>query len=293
MTRALWITTKTNETTNHVRAWESVYGETVHRTFNHMALRNDWMFLDWAREIKPDVIFYVGANLAPGNPRLDTLHELRKLAPTVLLCSDAADTPWHPVLRQYRKHESFDLLVSLDGSKTPFVDMAVLTPGNPEPFTIDVPRNIRCGFSGTVGRWNTRSEIINALEWLGGLTVRLRSPSDGYSEHAAFLRHCRMVLNTSWTGSGLTHHIKGRVLEAGWAGCALLEYYESPIKEWFPDDCYFSWRNAKEAASIIKDASDDEINQRARRLAEEVRARYSAEKIYGEILRRINVDITQ
>ncbi|SRR5713226_1845302 len=288
--RALWITTNTNETTNHVKAWESAYGPTVHRTFDHMALRNDWMFLDWAREIRPSVVFYVGANLAPGNPRMDTLSELRSLAPTVLLCSDAADTPWHPVLRQYRKHNSFDLLVSLDGSRTPFVDMTILTPVAPEFFSGDgQSRDIRCGFSGTVGRWNTRAETINALEWFGGLTVRRRAPTDGYEDHAAFMRRCRMVLNTSLTGSGQAHHIKGRVLEAGWVGCALLESAGSPIGEWFPDDCYFTWRDAVDAAAIIKDTSDEEITRRATRLAEEVRSRFTPMQIYGEVLKRIGL----
>ena len=292
--RSLFITTKTSDCDNHVKAWKSVYGETAHRTFDHMGLRNDWMFLDWAREIEPDVIFYIGANQAPGNPKPDTLRALRAFAPMVLLCSDAADTPWHPVLNQYRKQGCFDLLVSIDGSRTPYVDLATLTPIAPEPFTrSDVPRDICCGFSGTVGRWNIRSETINALEWLGGLTVREREPQDGYNEHAAFMRRCKMILNTSWTGSGQSHHIKGRVLEAGWAGCALLEYAESPIAEWFPSDCYFIWRDAKEAATIIKDASDEEISHRAERLAHEVRTRYSAKSIYEEILKRINVHIAQ
>jgi hypothetical protein len=98
-----------------------------------------------------------------------------------------------------------------------------------------------------------------------------------------------MMLNISYTGSQLTHHIKGRVLESGWAGCALLESAGSPIAEWFPEDCYFTWRDAKEAAAIIRDATDEEIAHRAERLAKEVRARYSAKLIYGEILRRIGL----
>ena len=69
-----------------------------------------------------------------------------------------------------------------------------------------------------------------------------------------------MVLNTSWTGSD-RHHIKGRVLEAGWAGCALLEQAESPIAKWFPR-IVILLGDAKEAAEIIKNASDDEINLR-------------------------------
>jgi hypothetical protein len=292
--KALWITTNTNEVFNHVKAWESVYGKTVHKTFNHMAIRNDWMFIEWAQEFKPDIIFYIGANLAPGNPKKDILGELRKFAPTVLLCSDAADEPWHPVLDQYRKHSSFDLMVSLDGSHTPFVDMATLTPVSPELFNAEGNKDIHCGFSGTVGKVGERAETIGDLKRLGFLTVRPRESFDGYNSHAFFMRRSRMILNTSLTGSGKAHHIKGRVLEAGWAGCALLEMEGSPIREWFPDDCYFTWRSSKEAAAIIYDASDDEISHRARRLSEEVRKHYSPKSIYDSILKRIgNVRIAQ
>ncbi len=289
--KSLFITTKTNETTNHVKAWESAFGEAAHFRFDHNAgIRNDWQFGEVVVQHKPDVVFYIGANQAPGNPRPDTLRALRAFAPTVLLCSDAADTPWHPVLNQYRKQECFDLLVSIDGSRTPYVDFSTLTPVAPEPFTgTDMPRDIRCGFSGTVGRWNARSETINALEWFGNLTVRKRSPLDGYDDHAHFMSQCRMILNISYTGSQLTHHIKGRVLEAGWAGCALLEYIGSPIAEWFPEDCYFTWRDAKEAAGLIRDLDETTIERVAKRLSEEVRERYSPRLIYGQILEKLGI----
>ena len=240
--------------------------------------------------MKPDVIFYIGANQAPGNPRSETLRALRKIAPTVLLCSDAADTPWHPVLRQYRKLECFDLLVALDGSRTQYVGMAVLTPVSPEMFSgVDEPRDIRCGFSGTVGRWNARSETINALEWFGDLTVRRRETVDGYDDHARFMRRCRMILNLSYTGSQLSHHIKGRVIEAGLSGCALLESAGSPIADWFPEGCWFTFRDPPEAAAMIRDLSDAEIEKAASALSGFVREHYMPKHIYGSILEKLGL----
>ncbi len=207
------------------------------------------------------------------------------------LCSDAQDKPWHGVLDVYKKHNCFDLQVSLDGGKYHALDMSTLTPVDPTLYNGTAKRDIRCGFSGAVGTMGDRSEIIHSLEWFGGLTVRGRTLKGGYEDHVKFMRRCKMILNTSWTGTGDAHHIKGRVLETGWAGGALLEMSESPIEKWFPKDCYFTWRNAKEAAEIIADASDKEISQKAKRLSEEVRRRFSAKMIYGEILKRVGITL--
>ena len=286
--RALFITTKTNETTNHVRAWESVYGEAVHFTFDHEGIRNDWQFLEAAESVQPDVIFYIGANIGKGNPKTENLVALRKFAPTVLLCSDAADYPWHKALGAYRMHKCFSLQVSIDGARDAPVDLAVLTPVDSRPFdSIQPVRDIRCGFSGTVGRWNTRAETIMALEWLGGLTVRRRHEDGGYDDHVRFLKRCRMLMNISLTGTQQTNHIKGRVIEAGLAGCALLESEGSPIGDWFPKGCWFTFRDPPEAAAMIRDLSDAEIEKSARMLSDFIRSQYTAKHIYGSILEKI------
>lgn len=286
--KALFITTATIDCANHAKAFGLV-GEVVHFTFEHKAIRNDWSFVQEAEKHRPDVIFYIGANEAMGNPRVQTLYDLRQIAPSILLCSDAADTPWHPTLERYRRHQSFDLMVSIDGANKAPVDLATLTPVHYPTFdSINVKRDIRLGFSGTVGRWNSRSEIIKALQWFGGLTVRNRQ-ENGYEDHVSFLKRCSMLLNISLTGSQQFHHIKGRVLEAGWAGCALLEPESSPIGEWFPRDCYFTYGHPQEVAQIVRDAPDTDIARAASRLSEEVRRRFRPEMIYGEMLNRVGV----
>ena len=220
--KALFITTETADCSNHVRAWESVFGPCDHVTFDHTAVRNDWRIIESAKKAAPGVIFYIGANKAPGLPSMESLQLLRKIAPVISLCSDAADKPWHTVLDVYRKQECFDLQVSIDGAHGSPVDLVTLTPVDAGPFSGPNPeRDIHCGFSGTVGRWNSRSELVNALVWFGGLTVRARQGSERYEDHVQFLRRCQMVMNISFTGTGHNHHIKGRVLEAGWAGCCL------------------------------------------------------------------------
>lgn len=283
--KAVFLTTKTADCINHVSAWESVFGKAEQVTFNHEGIRNDHVLIDAAKAIKPDVIFYIGAMKGLGNPRPETYQELRLVAPMVNFCSDSADKPWHPVLATYARMRCFDLQVGIDGPFDAPVDLSTLTPVDPRPFDIDVEKDIRFGFSGSVGKWNGRSEIVKSLEWFCGLNV-LHREGTPYIDHARFLRRCQIVLNISLTGSGLKHHIKGRVLEAGWAGCALLESEGSPIGNWFPSDCYMIYRNPKEAADMVRDIDDATIDRYAKRLSEEVRTRYHPKMIYMEILKR-------
>ena len=290
--RALFITTKTVDCANHVSAWDSMSSTpAVHITYDHHALCNDWQLTAKVEEMRPDVIFWIGASKARGNPRSHAFRAWREVAPTVLICSDATDKPWHPVLAGCRTRGDFDLMVAIDGGHGAPVDLATLTPVDARPFSNWPGRNIRCGFSGNVGRWNSRSEIVSALKWFGGLTVRERSEQDPYSEHVNFLMRCQMLLNISVTGTGHAHHIKGRVLEAGWAGCALLESEGSPIGKWFPPDCYITYSDPIQAAWFIKHLPHRDLERCARRLAEEVRQRFTAAQIYGEILHGIGLNV--
>jgi len=182
-------------------------------------------------------------------------------------------------MRLYKKHGCFAAQVAIDGADT--ADLAVLTPVDPTPYRT-LPKNIGFGFSGSVGRWNTRAEVINALEWLGGLLVRKRGGD--YQEHVDFMCRTKILFNTAWTGTGERFHVKGRVIEAGHANCALLEHVDSPIGRWFPDGAWFPWENPKDAADIVKNVSDVEIERSARLLNETVMEKYTAKKIYQEIL---------
>jgi len=290
--KALFLTTPTNDCSNHVRAFRS-FAEADHHVMHSKGLAVDGEAMRVVREARPDIVFYISANQGPYALRVRTLRDIKAQVPIINLCSDAADRPWHAVLRRYAREECFTLQVALDGAKHPAIDISTLTPVDPRPFAIaPVVREVRCGFSGSVPPTSPRTQIMRALEWFGGLTIRPRQAGDGYEDHAAFLKRCQMVINTSWTGTGQAHHIKGRVLEAGMAGCALLEMEGSPIGDWFPDDCYFMWRDAKEAEELIRRLGDGEIRKRASRLSEEVCRRYNARAIYTEIMEKAGVDIT-
>ena len=290
--KALFLTTKTGDCENHVQAFRS-FAPAEHVTFNHMAIRNDWQLVEAAKAARPDVIFYIGAcpgghNPPPGIPRLAALAEMNSIAPLINIVSDAGDWPWHKPISGYAAKGCFSLQVAIDGAQdVQGLDMSTLTPVDPVPFAFEYNKRIRCGFSGSVGRHNDRSELIFALRHLGGLTVRDRAQD--YADHARFMRLCRMILNVSKTGTGHCDHIKGRVVEAGWAGCCLLESKGSPIGKWFPDDCYITYDGPLEAAGLIASLDDATIDRTAARLAEEVRNRFRPEQIYGQMLERVGV----
>lgn len=297
--KALFLTTRTNDCSNHVRAWDSVsYESAVHLTYEHRGggIKDDQGLHDAMVRESPDVMFWIGANSAPGNPKPSALRAMRSIAPFVNLVSDAADRPWWSPLKNYAKLECFDLQVALDGGVDdfPVEVLRTLTPVDARPFAAEVERDVQYGFSGSVGRGAPRSEIIRALEWFKGLHVRPRAGRAqelSYDDHARFMRRCQVVLNFSWTGTGHTHHVKGRVLEAGFAGCALLEHECSPIGDWFPEECFIRWRDVKHIAELVENLDDATIARAARRLAGFVRSRYGAARIYSEILEKAGVDL--
>lgn len=331
--RALFVTSATTDVDSLVRAWDCWQPDkSVRVAFHHMGQPKDDEILAVARDVAPEIIFYIGACHAPGIPSVDTLLTLRQMAPSVNLCCDAGDWPWHEYLNLYEEAGCFDLQVTLDGCRSAPVDLVTVTPVDPLPYERAIPRTIRCGFSGGLSSktravfsssfpnrrpakrtkfrppsalpaWTpqhkkfheepvnpqmSRDRIIWNLEDMQDvITVRRRTPSGSYFDHAEFLMSCRMVVNTSGSGTGRMHQIKGRVLEAGWAGCALLESEGSPIADWMPEGSYFIYRSAEDAKRLIETLRDDQIAESAAELSAHVKTHYHPRQIYGEMLERL------
>lgn len=282
MTFALFLTTPTVDCENHVRAWNSMASVPAkHVTFRPDKIRNDLFLVDTARALQPDVIFYIGTCRSLGTPVPGTFRMLRDIAPAINLVSDAADAPWHPVLARYRDKEAFDLQVAIDGARGDIaVDHTTLTPVDAGAFHVE-GKGIRCGFAGSFGTKDRRGKLIGPLVESGDIT---RGPKGAYEDHARFLGRCAMTINTPFTGSGKGMHVKGRVLEAGWAKCALLEMKGSPARDWFPKAALIEYEDETDARELIRGLSDERIAEAAEVLSECVRQRYTAAHIYGEIL---------
>lgn len=274
-----------------VSAWNSWNEPATHKTFNVWDEPDDESILQIVRDTTPDVIFYVGGNAGKGLPSFETFRDLRNLAPLIHLCWDATDVAWHATLAEYKKYECFNLQVAMDGGTDSPVDMATLTPCDPRPYerNSDV-RNIRCAFAGQNvnrafnpidqhPRWNILMPLVKMK------LVKFRRRGAGpYSDYVAYIKSCQILLNISHTGSGRSHHVKVRVIEAGLAGCALLEMRQAPTHKWIPKELLFQYRNIKEAAEIIRSA---EIEDKASALSTYVRENYSPQRIYESILARL------
>lgn len=296
--KALFITTRTSDCGNHVRAWESfASAEVVFHT--PAGIGNDLGIIKRALTYKPDVIFYIGAAKGSGCPKVDCFHRLRDIAPTINICSDAVDEGWHDTLRMFRESGCFDLHVSIDGSENEYIDLSSVTPIDPRFFDGKADRDIFCGFSGSVGsRFSFhyknhdsayRGKAVHHLQKKGLLTVRERTPSGSYEDHVAFMKRCKILLNVSLCGSGTAHQIKGRAMEAGWAGCALLESAGSPAITRFPNGSVLPFESIAKARELLKNISEVEIVASADLLAKHVREFYRPEQIYGEMLKRVRL----
>ncbi len=349
--KALFVTSATNDVVSLIRAWDCYQdGGSKRVSFPHRGKPRDGVILTTALGYKPDIIFYIGANVGEGLPSERTFFELQLIAPLVNLCCDGGDYPWHKTLERYRKIGCFDLQVTLDGDRDAPLDLVTVTPVDPRPYDREIPRSIRCGFSGNfspttamvfkssfesrkapehtkprpasalpawrplhlkrrkiplepqterdviiqdltgisvkpiVEEKTNRDNVIHNLLEDAVVTTRRRVSETSYAEHADFMMSCLMMLNTSTSGSGASHHIKGRVLESGMAGCALLESEGSPIAEWFPEGSYFLYRDAAHARQLIQTLSRSEIEASAALLSQYVRNHYHPRQIYGEIL---------
>lgn len=299
MIRSFWATPSTSECLDEgVTSWRRYMGPAEHVTYDINGSPQDERILAAAKQFRPEVIFFTGGESGAGLPSIDTLKALRKIAPSVHIEGDLADPPWWPRLEHYRQHECFDLQVAQDGVPDCPADYVTVTPIDPEPFAGPSPeRDIACGFPGNHVPWerwekiramhgteDKRSGLLHRLRPL--VTLRERDLEGSYRDYAHWMKRCRMVINTSWTGSGLVHHLKGRVIETALAGAALLEMTASPVRHWFPAESYFSFGEAtpEEAKRIIQHMPADEIWKRARAMGAHAREHYHPRQVFGGIL---------
>lgn len=216
------------------------------------------------KERAPDFVVYLGARWGkqPSPAALALINE--KVAPSVHICSDAADLPWHDLLREYHQCASFSLQVAIDGShKWPLsgVAMTALTPVDPGLFRLapqpHEKRNVRCGYAGNPGSGNgsRRTGMLAELlerHVIDALHIRSNLPHTNHL-YCQFLENARMSVNIAWTGTEASLHVKGRVLESALAGACLLETKGSPTSYWFrPGLDYLEYETADEAADIIR-----------------------------------------
>lgn len=227
---------------------------------------------------KPDVTIYTGHAEGPSKPNIQTLKDLRKKSKTAFEASDASCPGFRRTIEQYQENDTFDLVFNVDGNdnwpkrEKDFTTVALVAP---QYYEKTLPKDIRLGFAGGDGSL-FRRQLIVPLEVHCGLKTHRRNEAWGsYQDCADFFMRCKMTVNFPQTASGLTYHLKARVLEAGLGKCCLFEARNPITPKWFqPGSEYIEYDDIHDLMEKINGISDEEIEMKATRLHLAVKEKY-------------------
>lgn len=261
-------------------------------------------FLFHAKEWGPDVILVIAS---PAIDHTET-KPLRDIAPSIYILTDSPH-PRDETLIQVKRDQAYDKIVALDGIQTRGVDFATLTPVSRHWYEATPEKDIRFGFCGNPqseqvlarwipSGWRDHPRWVVIREAGGALTWRKPPETEDSGDmtiYADFMLRTKIALNTAWQGNTLSgsqkfpQHVKGRIIEAAWARCVLLENAGSPLKNWFPSDSYLTYEDGHEAARIARKLPDDVIGCLADRLRVHAFKYYRPEQIYQQIFETVGL----
>jgi hypothetical protein len=255
--------------------------------------------IELARVSKPDFMVYVGA-YEPSHgrpvPSPPTLQRLRAVAPLILICGDAADYPWWPVLEEYHAKECFTTMVAIDGSfETPIASFAegitLLTPTDPRSFN-PLPWDQRTIKLGMIGGTGHRDKLIRELQSRSLIDFRQGPVGRSYNDFAQIMDQTKLTLNCAETGTGAHLHVKGRVIEAGFAGSAVLEVRNSPLNKWFsPGEDYIEYDSLEDILNLNRDVPDFAIKAVAEKFHKKMVTEHSPEVFWGKVLTKAGLHV--
>jgi hypothetical protein len=193
-------------------------------------------------------------------------------------------------MAEYREAGCFSRQVNIDGATCPTADLTTLVPVDPRPYKLELVKRRKAGFAGFTA--NTyRGSVINPLVQHGLVELRHRKAGYGntdYADFAAWMCETLITVNTAITGTTWRRHVKGRVIEAALAKCALLEDAEAPTKNWFePMVDYIPFGTSDEAAYIIRHMPEAQARLLGESLHTKVVENYSAKTIYEAMLKEL------
>lgn len=227
---------------NKYRSLEAAGHEVVVEQYDNRPHHRHGELVRKTIDVAPDFAVFIGAVEEYHHrpvPSVETLQLIRAQVPFIHMCNDAADQPWWPMLELYDDKGCFDVQVAIDGSTSPINrfknGMVALTPIDCRPYTplYWENRKIRMSMIGGLGH-GPRGQMVQGLisrgvlDWQKG-SQEIRS----YEQYAQILCASKIVFNHPMTGSGHYQHVKGRVIEAGFAGACLFERRGSPTSLWF------------------------------------------------------------
>lgn len=286
---------------NKVKSLEAAGYEVHQFQYDKLPHEQHHKLIEEVRRLSPDFSVLIGAIEGPNHfvPRPNILQEIRALVPFIHMCNDAADPPWWPFLDMYNREGCFDAQVAIDGMGGPIASykngLVLLTPIDHRPFKpVEWQyRKHKVGMMGNSPGHGQRGAIVNGLIQRGlvnfhhgWLDIR------PYSEYANFLSDCKCVLNHPMTGSGQYKHVKGRVIETGFARSCLLEPIGSPAANWFvPGVDYLEYEdNVNAAADVILTTSEDRMWECAQCLNVSVAERHNPFVFWKKVLNKVGVN---
>lgn len=312
--KGLFVTSATNETFKYGESFVCLPGnEIVTAKYTNRVGKvgqgtrgiGDDEILACAKECKPEIIVYIGSRWGD-LLSIAALRALREIAPTVHICSDAADEPWWDLLLEYDREQAFDLQVAIDGNRSwPLheTQLTTLTPFDPSRYP-EKPkpiceRPIVFGYSGNLGgKGSIRKEMMDGMRALG-LEIRPRDVTPGVDTYASFIDFvcgCRFIANFPHTGTQRYMHVKGRVVETALAGAVLVDQRGSPANQWFqPGVDYLEYDDAKHARQIVDHyaARPEEAQLMADRLRSKVLSQHGPRQFWGRIFDRCGLKMEE
>lgn len=271
------------------------------RSFDYYCANSDERILEQARQFMPTHVVWLGVCGGAYETRKETFKELRRNARTIALVPEASHPDWDRLIQTFYDYDCFDLIVNLDGNSAwndRGMGLTTLAIYDQRPYAKyrDFEwrkRPIDVGFCGGSGSFGTmRQKLTDHLREAGVLTeLRFVDIPGTYQVYADFLMNCKIVVNAAGSGNDRSLHVKGRVIEAGLAGCCLLEQSDSPTWQWFGVGSFFEFTDPEHCQWLINDllkGSADRALCAAENLAREVRTNYSPEKLWGQIFERVN-----
>src|SRR5260221_1101219 len=245
-----------------VPMWQSL--ETAGHEVSDIAYESDagsvdpQHLMERIRAIAPDFIVYIGSHPERpwrGVPTIESLLSFATVAPMIHLCCDAGDPPWHPWLKRYADASIFRLQVSMDGTHGPdwIAALSVFDIHGYDPMPWN-ERTIPFGMSGAIGA-GVRGAIISALQQRCGL--QLFKGNGPYADAARIMCGIKIMFNHGMTGSQAACHVKGRIVEAGYAWCALFDNEESPTHNFLtPGLEYFRYKTIEDVVEFLRIPDD-------------------------------------
>lgn len=302
--KSLFLSTSTNECSKYPESLRKLgWGEVETQFYDTPGVTDSGRY-EAIQAYAPDFIVYIGSRWGI-QPAIATLCKINySVAPMIHLCSDAADMPWHDLLREYHTKGAFTVQVAIDGTTnwpTSGANLTLLTPVDPAYFPAWLAdheeRRQVCGWAGNGGSGGAslRSNLLAYLleQRLIGLRIRSNLPFT-YESYCEYLTGCRIALNIAHSGTEAVMHVKGRVIEAALAGALLLENKGAPTSDWFePGVDYLEYSDHADCARIIRLMSDKPYVTwpMALSMRKKVLARHSPLAFWTTILERIGMKV--